>query len=363
MIANVSAMDFTTPLSITTPKYYNQFRSIQLVLVKITNPYIFTISCLGLITNTSTIALLSKSFLTKNLRHKWTLIALGTSDRRRLACHRWTRFSERSMSFTPCVVLLALSDLMLNIALLIRVIRDVNKWQTQRLCEAISFLSHLAEILSAFFTVLFTIQRYVAVRYPFQVAIQKRSSPLIPLVVILILSVIFCLALRRSNDVDNHCLEDLTLGWFIADALCSFIVPFSLILLFNLLIVELIRKHSRSSITANSTLPRNVAHNKDTTRGKSGTNGERNSMTYSYAYSPTSNGPLPDDDIDRHLDSSNSLGKLAGSLPSIKKKESVVFHNGSDEVECLANDLLVNIVSVGVDWSQLNVVHLHLCKH
>lgn len=60
-----------------TPKYYNKFRHIQYLLIKITLPYIFIIACVGFITNTATIVLLSKSFVTKNTRHKWTLIALG----------------------------------------------------------------------------------------------------------------------------------------------------------------------------------------------------------------------------------------------------------------------------------------------
>jgi hypothetical protein len=46
-------------------------------LVQITLPYIFIIACVGLITNTATIALLSKSFATQNAKNKWILIALG----------------------------------------------------------------------------------------------------------------------------------------------------------------------------------------------------------------------------------------------------------------------------------------------
>ena len=67
----------TIKLAVTAPKNYIKFRYIQAFLVKITLPYIFIITCIGLFTNTSTIVLLSKSSVTKNLRHKWTLIALG----------------------------------------------------------------------------------------------------------------------------------------------------------------------------------------------------------------------------------------------------------------------------------------------
>jgi len=59
------------------PQYYHQFQIIQGVLVKISYPYIFLIGFIGLITNTSTVILLSKNFITKNLKNKWTLIALG----------------------------------------------------------------------------------------------------------------------------------------------------------------------------------------------------------------------------------------------------------------------------------------------
>ena len=58
-------------------KYYQQFREIQGFLVRITRPYIITVASIGLITNTFTVILLSTSCMTKNLKHKWTLIALG----------------------------------------------------------------------------------------------------------------------------------------------------------------------------------------------------------------------------------------------------------------------------------------------
>lgn len=76
----------TTPIKlfINTPKYYNKFGHIQNLLVQITFPYIFIVAFVGFITNTATIVLLTKSFVTKNTRHKWTLIALGMSNIRSL---------------------------------------------------------------------------------------------------------------------------------------------------------------------------------------------------------------------------------------------------------------------------------------
>jgi hypothetical protein len=64
-------------LVLNTPKYYNKFRRIQNLLIRITLPYICIVACIGFITNTATIVLLSRSFLTNNTKHKWTLIALG----------------------------------------------------------------------------------------------------------------------------------------------------------------------------------------------------------------------------------------------------------------------------------------------
>lgn len=58
-------------------KYYNKFRIIHGILTRITLPYIFIVGFVGLITNLFTILLLSTSCITKNLKHKWTLISLG----------------------------------------------------------------------------------------------------------------------------------------------------------------------------------------------------------------------------------------------------------------------------------------------
>jgi hypothetical protein len=119
----------------------------------------------------------------------------------------------------------------------------------------ISFLSHLAELLSACFTVLFTIQRYTAVRYPLKAVVHKGSSPIVLIFLIFFWSLIFCIALLHGNTyIDCH--EELKLSWFIADALSSFIIPFSLILIFNICIINLIRKHAQSSIMSQSILLR-----------------------------------------------------------------------------------------------------------
>ncbi len=67
----------TNNSEINLPKFYIIFGNLNHMLTRFTNPYIFVVACIGLITNTSTIVLLSKSFLTKNLRHRWTLVALG----------------------------------------------------------------------------------------------------------------------------------------------------------------------------------------------------------------------------------------------------------------------------------------------
>jgi len=157
---------------------------------------------------------------------------------------------------------LALSDLLFNIALLIRGIHDILKGNSSNLCVIISFVSHLAELLSSCYTVSFTIQRYSAVRYPLKVAVNRRSSPIISLLIILILSSIFCFLLSYNNDyIDCH--EELKLIWFIADALSSFIIPFSLIVIFNIFIVNFIRKHSLSPVTVQSTLLRKKKHSKN----------------------------------------------------------------------------------------------------
>lgn len=65
--------------SIHLPEYYHQFGILFRLLNRILLPYIFLVGFIGLITNTSTVLLFSKDFITKNLKNKWTLIALGMS--------------------------------------------------------------------------------------------------------------------------------------------------------------------------------------------------------------------------------------------------------------------------------------------
>lgn len=67
----------TIKLILNPPVYYHQFHRIQIILTRITLPFLFIVALIGLITNTATIVLLSRSFVTNNTRHKWTLIALG----------------------------------------------------------------------------------------------------------------------------------------------------------------------------------------------------------------------------------------------------------------------------------------------
>ncbi|CAF3457220.1 unnamed protein product, partial [Rotaria sp. Silwood2] len=159
-----------------------------------------------------------------------------------------------------------LSDLLFNIALIVRGIHDIMKGNSDRLCLIISFISHLAELLSACYTVSFTIQRYSAVRYPLKAAAHRRSSPITFLLLIFIFSAIFCFTLSERNTYVN-CHEELKLSWFIADAFISFVIPFSIILIFNILIVNFIRKHSRSPVSIQSTLlrKRRQSRNKDKT--------------------------------------------------------------------------------------------------
>lgn len=59
------------------PQYYYKFGLLQRLLGKIFLPYIFLIGFIGLITNSTTVVLLLKNFIAKNLKNKWTLIALG----------------------------------------------------------------------------------------------------------------------------------------------------------------------------------------------------------------------------------------------------------------------------------------------
>ncbi|CAF1564707.1 unnamed protein product [Rotaria magnacalcarata] len=310
-MTNIStAATKTITSAINLPNHYYKFRNIHNILTQISFPYIFIIVCLGLITNTLTIVLLSKGFVTKNLKHKWTLIAL------------------------------ALGDLVHNIALLIRIIHDIIYGKIEYICIAISFLSHLAELLSACFTVLFTVQRYAAVRYPLQAAFSARSSPITSLLSVFICSIAFCIALSYFN-LYIDCHEELKLTWFCADALLSFIIPFSLILIFNILIVNLIRKHARSPFTVQ---PMSLQANrpvKNDMRYKFRRNNrskESFSITGSYGVTRTSHGTLIETDIDRRLSSNISLMKNNKSNTSSIRMTSRSPCGISNETEFLASE-------------------------
>lgn len=98
------------------------------------------------------------------------------------------------------------------------------------------------------------------------------------------------MALSRANDyVDCH--EELQLSWFIADALFSFIIPFSLILIFNIRIVRLIKQHAQSSISKQSIMLR---HQKARPTKKTHRNGRgsRQEDSQSIVYSPANSSTL-----------------------------------------------------------------------
>ena len=71
-------MNGSTPIRL--PEYYHQFGVLLRIFHQISLPYIFLIGLVGLITNTSTVLLFSKNFISKNLKNKWTLIALGNAE-------------------------------------------------------------------------------------------------------------------------------------------------------------------------------------------------------------------------------------------------------------------------------------------
>lgn len=72
-------MDATTNTSTFPPKYYRQFGVIYAYMMKISLPYVFLVATIGLVTNTTTVIFLSKNSITKNLKNRWALIALGKS--------------------------------------------------------------------------------------------------------------------------------------------------------------------------------------------------------------------------------------------------------------------------------------------
>jgi len=242
---------------------------------------------------------------------------------------------------------LALSDLVHNVALLITVLHSFIDGQIESICTAIIFLSHLAELLSACFTALFTIQRYAAVRYPFQAALQNQPSPIISLLLIFVSSVFFCSVLSNVGTCTEG-NKEIPLNWYIADALSSFIIPFSLILIFNILIVSFIRKHGRSAITTQSTLSRSDNGNKNNKRhdsNKSNPHEKNYSVNDSYACQPTLQCTISETDIDKKLNSTNSLNRNDENNTSMNEKKSMLLFNNSDETEFIANESYIPMVS------------------
>jgi hypothetical protein len=143
---------------------------------------------------------------------------------------------------------LAGTDLLFNLTLVSRCISDLWSPSSDNFCRLLSFLSHLAELLSACFTVHFTIQRFIAVRFPLSIFIEKNIHLLHYLVVtlFLIFGISYCAALTYNNRYEN-CEEELQLSWFISDALSSFVIPFMIIAILNLLIIFHLRKTSRNN--------------------------------------------------------------------------------------------------------------------
>jgi hypothetical protein len=113
-------------------------------------------------------------------------------------------------------------------------------------CQLLAFVSHLAELLSACFTVHFTVQRFIAVRFPLSVFIEKNIHLLHYCIVsfFIITGVLYCYMLVKVNGYDD-CQEDLRLSWFLSDALSSFVIPFIIIATLNLLIIFHLRKTCR----------------------------------------------------------------------------------------------------------------------
>lgn len=146
-----------------------------------------------------------------------------------------------------CFYILAMTDLLFNLTLVSRCIIDLTS-NVDNFCQVLAFLSHLAELLSACFTVHFTIQRFIAVRFPLSVFIEKNIHFLHYGIVTLFLltGIAYCVVLIKKNDYTN-CREGLHLIWFLSDAFLSFVIPFIIIATLNLLIIFQLRKTSRNN--------------------------------------------------------------------------------------------------------------------
>ena len=115
-------------------------------------------------------------------------------------------------------------------------------------CRLLSFLSHLAEFLSAGFTFDFTTQRYIPIRSPFNVLVEKENHPrhYFTTTILVLFRVLYCLALTIENNYEN-CQEELYLSWFISDAVLTCVIPLVPIVILNALIVFHLRKISRNN--------------------------------------------------------------------------------------------------------------------
>ena len=139
---------------------------------------------------------------------------------------------------------LALTDLLFNCTLISRCISDLTHSNGEQLCRLLSYLSHLAEFLSACFTAHFTAQRFIAVRFPLSVFMEKKIHLIHYFIIgfFLLFGILYCLALVSFNRYDV-CHEELDLKWFLSDALLSFLVPFTIITILNILIISHLKKN------------------------------------------------------------------------------------------------------------------------
>ena len=142
----------------------------------------------------------------------------------------------------------ASADLLFNLSLVSRCVIDLTSSMSIEFCQLLAFTSHLAELLSACFTVHFTVQRFIAVRFPLSVFMEKKIHLLHYCLIILFLlsSGMYCFTLVKSNSYED-CREDLSLNWFLSDAISSFVIPFLIIAILNLLIICHLRATSRKN--------------------------------------------------------------------------------------------------------------------
>jgi len=124
-----------------------------------------------------------------------------------------------------------------------RCVIDFTQSNDEYFCRLLAFISHLAELLSACFTAQFTAQRFIAVRFPLSVFIEKKIHLMHYLVVTLfiIFGIIYCLGLVYKGEYEQ-CHEELDLKWFLSDAVLSFLLPLITITILNILIIVHLKK-------------------------------------------------------------------------------------------------------------------------